>query len=309
MEIRDWAPANVGELAHVYNAQVASPVPHCYPVAQEDLQAGCYEKTGDDYSSVLDAERVIVGIRGGQMRGFAHVRVGEIKHGEKILDGGLIHFLTYEPGHRALGQAILETCEQHVHLSGASTIRAFDGYFYRFHHLGFPLASDRMAHVCALFGQNGYKLARKGDLFLEQRSFAAAEPGLPEPDVEVQVQVLEGRGDRPNITVRALRDGHEIGSCIAISGGDYNRADEAQALLFVDGLGVIAPEQGQGWGRYLLTRTLWEARKLGYEHTAISTGKRNYRAQLFYSNYGYRMTDTVYGFVKEEDHLCALSQA
>ena len=58
-------------------------------------------------------------------------------------------------------------------------------------------------------------------------------------------------------------------------------------------------EQGRGWGRYLLTRTLWEARRLGYRHTAISTCKRNYRAQLFYTNYGYRVTDTVYGFIKE----------
>jgi hypothetical protein len=34
-------------------------------------------------------------------------------------------------------------------------------------------------------------------------------------------------------------------------------------------------------------------------HTVISTGRNNYRAQVFCTNYGYRITDTVYGFTKE----------
>jgi GNAT superfamily N-acetyltransferase len=158
-----------------------------------------------------------------------------------------------------------------------------------------------MGHVYGLLGMNGYRLAGEGEIFMECLNYPAAKPVAPEPAVEVQVQLQEGRGNLPNVTVRALRDGKEIGSCIALSGGDFCRSREAQDRIFVDGLGVTDGEQGRGWGRYLLTRTLHEASQLGYRHTVISTGRRNYRAQLFYTNYGYRVTDTVYGFVKETE--------
>jgi GNAT superfamily N-acetyltransferase len=115
----------------------------------------------------------------------------------------------------------------------------------------------------------------------------------------VQVQLQEGRGTLPNVAVRAMLKGQEIGSCIALSGEDLSHAREAHNRIFIDGLGVTDKEQGKGWGRYLLTRTLWEARQLGYRHTIISTDQKNHRAQLFYTNYGYRVTDTVYGFTKK----------
>jgi ribosomal protein S18 acetylase RimI-like enzyme len=302
MDICDWAPANVGDLADVYNTQVAVSVPHCYVVSPEEFRAGCYQKTGDDYRSALAAERVIVGIQGGKVRGFAHVTVGEIEHQDRRLTGGFIHFMTYAVGHRDIGQAILAACERHINVSGATTIRAFDGYFYRFHHLGFPLVSDRMGHVYGLFGMNDYKPAGEGEIFFEYVDYPVVVPVAPDPVVKVQVQRQEGQGDLPNITVRALRAGQEIGSCIALSGGDYCRAREAQDRILIDGLGITGKDQGRGWGQYLLARTLHEARQLGYRHTVISTGKRNYRAQLFYANYGYRVTDTVYGFVKETEH-------
>jgi GNAT superfamily N-acetyltransferase len=302
MDIRDWTTANVGGLANVYNTQVATLVPHCYVVSPEEFDAGRYQRTGDDHHSSLGAERVIVGIRGGKVRGFAHVTVGEIKHQDRCLHGGFIHFLSYAVGCRDIGQAILAACERHCYESGAPTIRAFDGYFYRFYHLGFPLVSDRMSHVYGLFGMNAYKLAGEGEIFFEYLDYPVAMPVPPGYDAEMQVQLSEGRGELPNITIRALRDEQEIGSCIALSGGDFCRACEAQDRILIDGLGVTNAEQGRGWGRYLLTRTLWEARQLGYRHTVISTGKRNYRAQLFYTNCGYRVTDTVYGFVKEMEH-------
>jgi GNAT superfamily N-acetyltransferase len=297
--VEDWKEAgNIGDLAKAYNEQIAALVPHCHTVSPEELGTGCYQKTGDDFLSTLDAERIIVGIHGGKIRGFAHVRVGEIERGGRRLKGGFIHFLTYAVGHRKVGQAILEACERHFRGRAVSTIRAFDGHFYRFHHLGFPLVSDRMGHVYGLFGMNGYKLAGEGEVFLECVDYPIGSPAPPDPVVKVQVQRQEGQGELPNLTVRALREGQEIGCCIALSGGDYCRAREAQKRIFVDGLSVTDREQGRGWGRYLLARTLQEARQLGYRHTVISTGVRNYRAQLLYSNYGYRVTDTVYGFVK-----------
>jgi GNAT superfamily N-acetyltransferase len=301
MQIRHWAIDNIADLAAVSNAQVAAMVPHCYAVGPDEFVAGCHQATGDDYASSLQDERVIVGLEGGRIRGSAHVRVGEIIHRSRPLSGGFIHFVTYAAGHRELGQAILDACEQHCRSAGASTIRAVDGYYYRFHHLGFSLVSDPMGHVYGLFGLNGYVPAGEGEIFFEYLDYAANGPALPDPTVEVRVQARQGQGALPNLTVRVLRDDEAFGRCIALSGGDFCRAPEAQDRIFVDGFGVRDEDQGRGWGRYLLARTLWEAPALGYMHTAISAGKRNYRAQLFYANYGYRVTDTVYGFVKEAE--------
>lgn len=301
MQIKDWSVDDVGDLADAYNAQVAGLVPHCYPVSPEEFAAGHYRETGDDFSAALHDERVIVGLQGDEILGFAHVRVGEIAHQDRRLTGGFIHFLTYAVGHRDVGQAILEACERHVRDAGTSTIWAFDGHFCRFHHLGFPFVSDRMGHVYGLFGMNGYGLAREGEVFFECLDYAVDVPTLPDPVVEVQVQVREGQGDLANLTVRALRDGKELGICVALSSGDFCRAREAQDRIFIEGLSVDDEEQRRGWGRYLLARTLREARELGYRHTAISTDRQNYRAQLFYTNVGYRVTDTVYGFIKETE--------
>jgi ribosomal protein S18 acetylase RimI-like enzyme len=285
-------------LADFYNTQVAATVPHCYPVSPAEFAAGRYEKTSDACRPMLHAERVIVGIVRGQVRGFAHVSVGEIVHRERRLSGGFIHFMTYARGHRDVGQAILAACERHFCDTSVSTIRAFDGYFYRFCHLGFPLVSDRMGHVYGLFGLNGYKLSGEGEIFFRYPHYPVARPILPDPAVEVLAQVDEGRGKLPNVTIRALRDGNEIGICVALSGGDFCRARQAQDTAFMDGLYVVEAERGRGWGRYLLMRTLCEARRLGYQHTVISTDQQNYRAQLFYTNFGYRVTDTVYRFIR-----------
>ena len=301
IEMRDWATVSLDDLASVYNAQVAAHVPHCYPLSPEEFGIGRDQVIGDDLTVSLHSERVIVGMQGNDVLGFAHVRVGDIErsHRKRKLSGGFIHFLTYAAGHRAVGQGILEACETHFADAGASIIYAFDGHFYRFHHLGFPLVSDRMGQVYGLFGLNGYRLAGTGEVYMESLDYAVAEPVLPEPGVEIQVLVQEGRGNLPNVTVRAMREGKQTGTCIALACGDFCRAPEAQDRIFVKWLGVEEEEQGRGWGRYLLTRTLWEARRLGYRHTVISTNKQNYRAQLFYTNYGYTVTDTIYGFVKE----------
>jgi GNAT superfamily N-acetyltransferase len=299
MEIKDWPPDNVGDLVGMYNAQVAGYVPHCFEVSPAEFDAGRYQETGDDYQSNFSVEHVVVGLQDGKTRGFAHIRVGEVKHRDKLLSGGYIHFLTYAAGYREIGQAILSECEKHFNDVGVKEIRVFDGYFYRFHHLGFPLVSDRMAHIYGLLGMNGYKLAGEGEIFFESQNFSLAKPVPPDNAVDVQVQILEGRGDFPNIKVQALSEGTEIGSCVALSVGDFCNAREAQDRIFVDGLGVMGIKQGQGWGRYLLIRTLWEAHLLGYRHSIISTGRSNFRAQLFYTNYGYRVTDTVYGFKRK----------
>ena len=64
MDIRDWDPANVSELASVYNAEVAVAVPHCYAILPDAFDTGRYERTGDDYQALFRSDRVFVGTMG-----------------------------------------------------------------------------------------------------------------------------------------------------------------------------------------------------------------------------------------------------
>ncbi len=303
LEIKDWPLGRIGELADIYNAQVAGLVPHCYPITPDWFSAGWHDPTNTDALPSFPDGCVLVGLREGKKRGFAHVRVGGIMQSGSLLDGGFIHFLTYEVGHRDVGEALLKQCEQYSEDLGADTMHAFDGRFYRFHHLGYPLASDKMGHVCGLLGMNGYKIADEGEMFMEYLDYDVVVPVLPRPACDIQVSVKEGHGELPNITVEAVHLGQDLGNCVLVSCGDYNGAHEAQNRIFVKGLWVMKEVRGRGWGRYLLMRALDEAYRRGYRHTIISTAQTNYRAQLFYTNYGYRVTDMVYGFVKQKAPL------
>ena len=80
-----------------------------------------------------------------------------------------------------------------------------------------------------------------------------------------------------------------------LNGGEQaNERLHSEAAFVVRGADAI-----QGLGRYLLQRALREMHGAGYRHAAISTHWRNYRAFLFYSNYGYRVVDWTYGLRRE----------
>ena len=89
-----------------------------------------------------------------------------------------------------------------------------------------------------------------------------------------------------------------LGASSSPPAGEYVHCQEAQTTRFTVGLGVEDLDQTRGWGLYLLHRSLWEMRKIGYELTTISTDWRNYRALLLYTNYGYHAIDTVYRWGK-----------
>jgi GNAT superfamily N-acetyltransferase len=300
MKIMHWNAADAGKLAHVYNEQVAG-VPHCYTVSPEEFEAGLRDPKNDRHCKKLHSEKLIVGEQDGKIIGFAHVAGGNIEFSDRKRSGGVIHFLTYRPGYRPVGQAILKECEKYLRGLGADQIWAFQNDCnYRFHHLDFGNLSDRMGHVYALFRMNGYEVD-EGEIFMEEREYSITEPVPLDDQVEITVKQEPGRGVLPGLIVRALRNGKEIGICESGSAGECCQASEAQDWFFIHWLDVEEKEQGKGWGRYLLQRTRWEMRKIGYRNAVISTDWRNYRALLFYTNYGYRVTDTVYGFVKSSD--------
>jgi len=219
---------------------------------------------------------------------------------------GLIRFLIYQPGCRPVGQALLEESERYLRDLGMDEISAFrtgfddDDFSYRFYQLGFGLVSDQKMHIYSLFRMNGYEInkAEQGEVFMNQPEYSIAEPVLPDMWVEIIVEQQSGRGALPGLRVQALRRGTSIGVCKSVSVGRYCQANEAQDWAFIKALYIEDEEQGKGWGRYLLQRNLWEMRKMGYKTTVISADITNYRAQLFYTNYGYRLIGTGYGFVK-----------
>ena len=297
MKISYWDVEDAGELVDVYNEQIAG-VPHCYPISQEEFEVGLLDPRNDRHYEGSHSEKIIVAEQDGKIVGFAHIVIGKIEFSDRKMAGGLIHFLTYQAGYRSVGQALLEECERYSRDLGARQMWAFQNSCnYRFYHLEFGNVSHRMGHICALFLMNGYKVS-EGEIFMEQPGYSVIEPVPPDNAVEIVIKQIPGRGILPGLTVQALRDGDGIGICESGSAGDCCKASEAQDWFFVHWLGIKEGEQGKGWGRYLLQRTRWEMRKIGYKNAVISADMKNYRAQLFYTNYGYRVSDTVYGFAK-----------
>jgi len=297
MNIVEWDMANARQLADIYNEQIVD-IPHCYAVSPEEFEFGLQCRRDDRHCNNLHSEKIIVGEKNSRIIGFAHLSMGECGADGERETGGYIHFLTYQAGNRPTGQAILAECEKYLRESGADQIWAFQKFCcYPFYHLGFGNVSDRSAHVYALFLMNGYRV-NDGEIFMEAPEYNTTEPALPKDGAEIVVEHIPGRAALPGMIVRASRDDEEIGVCESGSAGEYCRSSEAQNRFLVEHLDVEEKWQGKGWGRYLLQKTRWEMRELGYRDAVISTDMTNHQALLFYANYGYRVTDTVYGFVK-----------
>ena len=123
------------------------------------------------------------------------------------------------------------------------------------------------------------------------------------PGLTFRVEQLEGEGLLPGTATYAVdENGEDLGVCVTESGGNYSRDPAASDIAFTTWLGVpvrntatrLHPSQGKGLGKTLLAESLRVMKKMGYKHAAISTALYNHRAQLFYSNMGYALTDWTY---------------
>ena len=300
MTIKQLDISDVGSLAPVYNAQTAD-IPHCYSVTSEEFELGFrFERYADEPYDNLHSEKLLISEKDGKIVGFADVAVVDVEEEGERRDEGLIRFLTYESGHRPVGQALLTEAENYLRDLGMKHVRAFrisygNDFCYRFYHLGFGLVSDRVGHISALLKMNGYEV-EGGEVFMDQPEYTADDPTPIDPNVEINVTRKPGRGRLPGLMIHAFLNGKEVGECSTLSMGEYCRNDEAQDWVFVKWLGVEEEYQGKGWGRFLLQKALFEAKKLAYRNTAISTNIVNHRAQLFYTNYGYKVVDIAYQF-------------
>jgi N-acetylglutamate synthase-like GNAT family acetyltransferase len=285
------------DLSHVYNEQLRD-TPFYYPVSPDEFEDGIQNRINQKDTTKLHSEKIIIGEENGSICGFAHVSIGDAMQYGQIKSGGIIHFLAYQSGHRPIGQAILEECERYLKSFDVPQIWAFlNASNYRFYHLGFGYLSDKIGHVYGLFHMNKYDIDI-GEVFMSYPEYNVSEPVLNDKYINVTVEHKPGQGVLPNLHIQASRNENDIGECYTASVGEFYRASEAQDWFFTKWLGIEEEDQGKGLGRYLLQRTLWEMRKIGYRNAVISTNITNYRAQLFYTNFGYQVVDTAYGLVK-----------
>jgi GNAT superfamily N-acetyltransferase len=302
MKIEHWNVEDSKDLVHVYNEQLKD-TPYFYTVSLDEFQDGIRNRINQENNSVnLHSEKIIIGEQDSKILGFAHVSIGEMNQFGQAKNGGFIHFLTYQSGYRPIGQAILEECEKYLHDLGASQIWAFlHTSSYRFYHLGFGYISDKIGHVLGLFRMNKYEIDL-GEIFMSYPQYEISEPKLPDNEINIEVSQNPSSGKRPSLHIQATRNGEKIGECATVSAGEFYYADDAQDWFFTKWLGIEEKEQGKKLGQYLLQRTFWEMRKIGYKSAIISTNINNYRAQLCYTNFGYQVIDTGYGLVKKSSN-------
>ncbi len=298
MAIVQYTPDLQTPVTQFYN-HVTANVPYCYPVKEGEFAVALHGVTtgkSDKDAGGIDAEVAFAATVNGGVQAFIHVGIGQTgKNREE--DIGVIRFFGYERGMRRVGQALLEKAEDYLKTYDISRIYAFSqDCRYRFYHFGHSYLSDGLDQVQALLGFNGYRRCA-GEVFLNWEDYTVT-PMPSSLSVELSVEWEDGRGERPNCTVRAYQGDEQVGICESVCGGEFSSHPDAQDWLHTVWLGIEDEFQGQGLGRYLLQHELQEMKKIGYRHATISTAWDNYRAFLFYSNCGYRMVDWTYGFVK-----------
>jgi len=299
MEIVEYTTKMQKQIAQCYNHLTAN-VPHCYPISEDELDTELLDTTyKTEDSKGLQAQTTFVAREQDNLLGFIQVGIEPVEELNKH-NIGVIRFFGYQPGERQAGQALLEKAETYLSTYTPNQILAFpQDYRYRFYHFGHAYLSDALGQVQALLGYNGYQRIC-GEVFLAWENYAVTPTAVTMP-VELSMTWATGKGERPNCTVQAFRDGNAIGICYSVSGGEFSNHPKAQDWLHTMWLGINDEFQGQGLGRHLLQHTLHEMHNIGYRHAAISTDSKNYRAFLFYNNFGYRVSDWTYGLSKVLD--------
>ena len=295
MKIVEYTPKLLRQITACYNRLTAN-VPHCYPVTETEFDEELASIPSGGHPDIfLISQNTFVATSDDIVLGFVQARVDELSRHESKL--GTIRFLGYLPGERRAGQALLEKAEAYVKARDSARIVAVpQKYRYRFYHFGHAYLSNGLAPVQALLAFNGYERT-SGEVFLAWENYDVTPTPLAQP-VVITVEWEEGRGKLPNCTVKAFRDREQVGVCESLCGGEFSSYPDAQDWLHTMWLGIEDEFQGQGIGRYLLQCALHEMCKVGYRHALISTAWDNHRAFLFYSNFGYRVTDWTYEFSK-----------
>ncbi len=236
MEIFQYTPGFLVPLTQFYNRLTAD-VPHCYPVKQAELAAEMNGTTGQIKIPMMS---LIPKLRLSQCkmvwcwRLFTLVIIGMEKTMKctKVLFG----FLGYERGARHAGQTLLEKAEAYLNTFNVPKIIAFCSharcYRYDFYHFMHAKLSITLDHVHALLGHNGYR-PRYCQVFLDWENYAVT-PIPSRLPVTLSVDWKQGRGQRPNCTVRAHQEGERFGICLSVCGGEFSSHADAQDWVYTE---------------------------------------------------------------------------
>lgn len=303
MQIDLLPDSRIGDLVAIYNAHVAN-IPLCDPTSSPRFSEAPSWRDSEQEGRVHE-QALLVAIEHREPVGFVHLAIGrfpgpELRGDQSERETGTIRFFAYPRGRREVGQSLLHAAEAHLSARDVGRILAFPNTGgYVFHRYAFGELSDRCGHVVALLGMNGYDIAR-GEVFFGWRDYETVTPEPVDKEAEVTVrQVHEKRDCLPGVSVTVKLRGQLVGVCEVHSFGNWGWSSESQATFGLGPIDVEASFQGQGWGRFLLQTACAEARQIGYRHMATSTDWRNFRARLFYANYGCDDLDTAYSFLKE----------
>jgi len=222
---------------------------------------------------------------------------------------GVIRFLSYRPGQRQIGTALLEAAEKWARERGRGEIFGWNSlYAYPFYHLFHANLSDRLGHLHSLFGKAGYQ-PDWGEVFFDWTGFVPPAVPMPALNFDLEVERQEKpEHERNQTVVKALHNGEEIGRCIMLRLGEVLPRPDGREWSFCDWLGVNEPLQGRGLGKFLLAQSLVEMQRAGCKHAAISTSHQNYRAYLFYTNFGFNFCDRTTSFRKQLENLALTAE-
>jgi GNAT superfamily N-acetyltransferase len=290
VEIVSFDPEMAPALAQCYN-ELMAPVPYHRPAAPEwfaDLSPTCFQECME--------QEVLVAREGRDVVGFVHVgrSAPPVRDWHAEGEPGVIRFLSYRPGERAIGAALLARAEEWIREHGRTEVLALDGrYLYPFYPLQLGHISERVSHVLPLLWTSGYE-SDECEVFFDWPDFVP--PPVPEPDLAFTLAREETRATPPRgITVRAMQGDEEVGHCImSLFTGDPYRP-QFDGWCICDHLMVDEPQRRRGLGKYLLAAALTAMREAGARHAMIDTGSDNYRAYLLYTNFGYRFLDRTFG--------------
>lgn len=297
MKIVGFQREMAGEVARCYSELVA-PAPFCLPIGEEWFRDPGRLARGPCRNETL----LVAKESSGEIAGFVHVAVAAPATEDWHVKGepGLIRFLSYPVGRRAVGNALLEAAEAWLRERGRSEVVALDArYLYPCYHLPFAHLSERIAHVPPLLGMGGYAVAESEVLFAWE-DFGVSDVPKPGLDVELAAEWRDqvdtfGEG----VVVEPRRGSKVLGECKIVRLGSDDWRPELKGWCFCTSLQVEGAVQGMGLGRHLLAVGLRRMREVGLRHALISTDWDNHRAALFYTNFGYRFLDRTSAFRKE----------
>jgi len=298
VRIQPYANSDLHAVHALYHDVVVGRVPHCWEVAPDTLSEVLSSPLGQECEDAVLVEQVVlIGHERGDIRGFVHAGVHKSKSASE--DCGVIRFLCYSRHSWIVGDALLSAAHQWLEDRDvkrvATTPRQWRYPFYGFANCHL---SDHLDHVQSLLRANGYRKTG-GEVFLDWPDMEPEAPPTPKIDVELQWGEPCFPGCKPRLRLDAVYGGESIGACVLRSGSDFSDSQEAADFAYGNGLWVIEPFRGRGLGRFLLTRTLIEARARGYRHGAISTGSENERAFELYAHCGFHVVDWTYEFSRD----------